>query len=62
MTWWRKSSYSGSQSQNCVECACLQVGRDGIVGIRDSADPDGPHLILSQGAWGALLVQLEGDG
>ncbi|NKZ04900.1 DUF397 domain-containing protein [Actinomadura latina] len=59
MTHWRKSSYSGSQPQNCVECALMPSGRHGVVGVRDSTDPDGPRLVLSHAAWDALLVQLK---
>lgn len=62
MTRWRKSSYSASQSETCVECARLPFGRDGVVGVRDSTDPDGPHLVLSHAAWDALLVQLRDGG
>ncbi|NVI86124.1 DUF397 domain-containing protein [Actinomadura sp. BRA 177] len=61
MTRWRKSSYSASQSETCVECALLPPGRDGVVGLRDSTDPDGPRLALNREAWGALLVQLKAN-
>ncbi|NKZ04901.1 DUF397 domain-containing protein [Actinomadura latina] len=62
MTRWRKSSYSASQSETCVECARLPHGRDGVVGVRDSTDPDGPRLVLSQETWDALLVRLKDGG
>jgi hypothetical protein len=61
MSRWRKSSYSGSQSQNCVECARLPSGRGGLVGVRDSTDPNGPRLVLSRAGWSALLVQLKSE-
>jgi hypothetical protein len=61
MTHWQKSSHSGSQSQNCVECASLPTGQDEVVGIRDSTDPDGPQLVLHSEAWRALLVQLKAE-
>ena len=42
---WRKSSHSGSTSENldCVEVASLPTG---IIGIRDSKNPQGPHLTV----------------
>lgn len=61
MTSWRKSSHSGSQPQNCVECAALAPGPDAVVGIRDSTDPEGPCLAVTPEAWRALLVRLKGD-
>ncbi len=45
---WRKSSYSSSTGQNCVEVATNLLG---IVAIRDSKDPDGTQLIVSAPAW-----------
>ncbi|NEA27842.1 DUF397 domain-containing protein [Actinomadura bangladeshensis] len=62
MNHWRKSSHSGSQSQNCVECARLPSGHHVVIGVRDSTDPDGPRLALSREAWGALLNHLKRDG
>ncbi|URM97631.1 DUF397 domain-containing protein [Actinomadura madurae] len=58
---WRKSSHSGAEAQTCVECALLPAGRDGMVGVRDSTDPDGPRLMLSPEAWGALLARLKDE-
>ena len=42
---WRKSSHSGSSSEqlNCVEVASLPTG---VIGIRDSKNPAGPHLAV----------------
>lgn len=45
---WRKSSYSSSTGQNCVEVA---TNLPGIVAIRDSKDPNGPQLIVSASEW-----------
>ncbi|MEU5994138.1 DUF397 domain-containing protein [Spirillospora sp. NPDC047418] len=59
MTHWRKSSHSGSYPETCVECAPLPLGRDGVVGVRDSTDPDGPRLVLSRAGWSALLDRLK---
>lgn len=45
---WRKSSYSSSTGQNCVEVA---INMPGIVAVRDSKDLDGPQLIVSTSEW-----------
>ena len=49
---WRKSSYSSSTGQNCVEVA---TNLRGIVAVRDSKDPDGPTLLLSIPEWRFFL-------
>lgn len=54
---WHKSSYS-SQDGNCVEVA---LNLPGIVAIRDSKDPEGPALVVTQEAWGAF-IRLLNDG
>jgi len=49
---WRKSSYSDDSGGQCVEIApCPHSLR-----IRDSKNPDGPHLTVSGEAWAAFLV------
>ena len=48
---WRKSSYS-SQSGNCVEVA---HNLPGLVAVRDSKEPDGAKLVVSQETWGAFI-------
>ena len=48
---WRKSSYS-SQSGNCVEVA---RNLPGLVAVRDSKQPDGVKLVVSQQAWRVFL-------
>jgi hypothetical protein len=45
---WRKSTYSSSTGQNCVEVA---INLRGIIAMRDSKDPDGPQLIVSASEW-----------
>ncbi|MFF0520717.1 DUF397 domain-containing protein [Actinomadura nitritigenes] len=46
---WRKATASQG-SQGCVELAKVH----GVVGIRDSKDPDGPKLFIDRNAWRAL--------
>lgn len=48
---WRKSTRSGNQG-NCVEVA---GNLPGIVAVRDSKNPDGGALVLSQDAWTAFV-------
>ena len=48
---WRKSSYSG-QSGNCVEVA---RNLPGLVAVRDSKEPDGAKLVISQAAWRVFI-------
>ena len=48
---WRKSSYSG-QSGNCVEVA---RNLPGLVAVRDSEQPDGAKLVVSQETWQAFI-------
>ncbi|WP_185025915.1 DUF397 domain-containing protein [Actinomadura coerulea] len=55
MTKWRKSSHSGGVNDE----ACVELARLGhSVGVRDSRDPDGPHLDLSSQAFGGLLARI----
>jgi hypothetical protein len=51
---WRKSSYSGTQS-NCVEVA--EVGH--VVAVRDSKDPDGPGLAFGPADWSVFVATLK---
>ena len=48
---WRKSTASGD-TPNCVEVAELS---DGSMLVRDSKDPDGPHLHFTGNEWDAFL-------
>ena len=48
---WRKSSYS-SQSGNCVEVA---RNLPGLVAVRDSKEPDGAKLLVSQETWRVFI-------
>ncbi|REE95460.1 uncharacterized protein DUF397 [Thermomonospora umbrina] len=55
---WRRSSYSQGLDQNCVELANVK----GVIGVRDSKDPGGPHLVFSAEDIRLLTVDLRGDG
>ncbi len=48
---WRKSSYS-SQSGNCVEVA---RNLPGLVAVRDTKEPDGAKLVVSQETWRVFI-------
>ncbi|MGP4024497.1 DUF397 domain-containing protein [Actinomadura sp. 3N407] len=43
---WRKSSYSSSDGDACVELASM----NNTVAVRDSKDPHGPILVVSRAA------------
>ncbi|MFH8347920.1 DUF397 domain-containing protein [Streptomyces sp. NPDC018045] len=51
---WFKSSYSSNGGQ-CIEAATNLVASRGVVPVRDSKNPGGPHLTLSVGAWAGLI-------
>lgn len=48
---WRKSSYSGSES-NCVEVAWLPQP---LTAVRDSKNPTGPALTFPTTTWSTFL-------
>ncbi|WP_149263396.1 DUF397 domain-containing protein [Actinomadura sp. K4S16] len=54
---WRKSSHSDGTGGECVEVAATP----GRLLIRDSKDPNGPHLDLSRAAACALMGRLRGE-
>ncbi|MEU6041487.1 DUF397 domain-containing protein [Actinomadura sp. NPDC047616] len=56
-TVWRKSARSGN-GNNCVEVAAPVPG---LIGVRDSKNPDGGHLLLARDAW-AVFVAAVRDG
>lgn len=48
---WFKSSYSGSQGDDCVEVAA----RPATVHVRDSKDAEGPQLAFTSRQWAAFV-------
>ncbi|MEU9890753.1 DUF397 domain-containing protein [Sphaerisporangium sp. NPDC051011] len=52
---WRKSSYSGATTDNCVEVAS---NLPGAFAVRDSKNPSGPTLTFSPDAWKEFLATL----
>ena len=50
-TSWRKSSYSSSHGQNCVEVADLPSG----AAVRDTQHREHGHLAFEAAEWSALL-------
>ncbi|MCP2165705.1 DUF397 domain-containing protein [Goodfellowiella coeruleoviolacea] len=51
---WRKSSHSGQGGGDCVEVALTaDTSR-----VRDSKNPDGPHLTFPTAAWHTFLTTL----
>ncbi|MGV9272403.1 DUF397 domain-containing protein [Streptomyces griseosporeus] len=71
---WFKSSYSGSQGDDCVEVAlewrkssyssgsqgdCVEVALTPVtVHVRDSKDREGGDFAVSAGSWAAFLSHL----
>ena len=56
---WRKSSYSGGTSNDCVEVAFNLTGNE--THLRDSKDPEGGSIKISRAGW-AGLIQAARDG
>ncbi|MEU5784620.1 DUF397 domain-containing protein [Micromonospora lupini] len=52
---WRKASRSSTNGGACVEVADNLAG---IVGVRDSKDPDGPALVFGPASWRAFVVEV----
>ncbi|MFH8731674.1 DUF397 domain-containing protein [Streptomyces sp. NPDC017964] len=60
LTMWRKSSYSGGESGECLEVndhACAAH-----VPVRDSKNPHGPAVVFTGGAWTAFLGAVKAAG
>ncbi|MFF2813348.1 DUF397 domain-containing protein [Streptomyces sp. NPDC058000] len=52
---WFKSSYSNNGGA-CIEVATNLVATRGMVPVRDSKNPDGPHLHLTPQAFADLVA------
>jgi hypothetical protein len=52
---WRKSTRSSGNGGACVEVA---DNLPGVVGVRDSKDPDGPALTFSPAAWRTFVARV----
>ncbi len=55
---WRKSSFSGANSSNCVEVAHIPAGN--AIAVRDSKNPHGPVLLFTPRNWTAFTQMLKG--
>ncbi|MFB7199481.1 MULTISPECIES: DUF397 domain-containing protein [unclassified Streptomyces] len=53
LTTWRKSSYSGGESGDCLEVN--DRAHAAHVPVRDSKNPHGPAVVFTSGAWTAFL-------
>ncbi|MFC8719030.1 DUF397 domain-containing protein [Kitasatospora sp. NPDC057198] len=51
---WRKSSYSDGNGGECVE-----VNDNNPGAVRDSKDPDGPHLAFTPRTWQAFVTEVK---
>ena len=50
----RKSSYSGARTQDCVEVADLPSG----AAVRDSQNPEAGHITFPAAEWRAFLADV----
>ena len=55
---WHKSTRSGSNGGQCVEVAVL----GGVVGVRDSKEPDGTVLGFTCRTWGVFVAGVRRGG
>lgn len=55
---WRKSSYSGTEANSCLE---VVDGYPSGVPIRDSKIPNGPALVVSAADWSSFVTAVK-DG
>ncbi|MFH9297946.1 DUF397 domain-containing protein [Streptomyces sp. NPDC017520] len=52
---WVKSSYSNGQGAECIEWAPEHAAATGEFLVRDSKDPNGPHLALTRDGFAGLV-------
>ncbi|SCK47833.1 protein of unknown function [Streptomyces sp. WMMB 714] len=48
---WFKSSYSGTEGDNCIEVAVTEQ----TIHVRDSKDVDGPHVAVGREGWAQFV-------
>ncbi|MGS2619479.1 DUF397 domain-containing protein [Micromonospora sp. LZ34] len=53
---WRKSTFSGPNCDNCVEC---RINGD-LIEVRDSKDPNGPAHRYTKDEWARFLAGAKG--
>ncbi|MBT2448352.1 DUF397 domain-containing protein [Streptomyces sp. ISL-43] len=58
MATWRKSTHSDGSDGSGGSCVEVADGHPGIVPVRDSKVPDGPHLAFGAPAWSAFVAAL----
>ncbi|MFC9613221.1 DUF397 domain-containing protein [Streptomyces sp. NPDC056938] len=58
LTTWRKSTYSGGDSGQCLEVN--DHTHAAHVPVRDSKNPSGPAVVFTSGAWTAFLGAVKG--
>ncbi|MDT0492540.1 DUF397 domain-containing protein [Streptomyces griseus] len=59
---WVKSTYSGGDGGQCVEWAPAYAAATGVVLVRDSKTPTGPHLALSPESFTGLVTLAKAHG
>ncbi|GAA2644353.1 MULTISPECIES: DUF397 domain-containing protein [Streptomyces] len=52
---WHKSSYSDASGGNCLE---VSDGHPDLIPVRDSKQPEGPHVVFHAQAWARFVGSL----
>ncbi|MET9961018.1 DUF397 domain-containing protein [Streptomyces sp. NPDC006326] len=55
MATWRKSTHSGGDGGECLGVA---DGHPNLVPVRDSKQPEGPHVVFHARAWAEFVASL----
>ncbi|SFC12419.1 DUF397 domain-containing protein [Streptomyces aidingensis] len=56
---WTSSTYSQSNGGECIEWAPKHAAAHGVVPVRDSKDPRGPHLSVSPVGWAGFVAAVK---
>lgn len=59
---WVKSTYSGGEGGQCIEWAPEYAHATGEFLVRDSKDPQGPHLTLTAEGFARLVAFAKSHG